>query len=203
MESVWVVILLTDGAANASEPIGLTLNRFCPPSTWGAQPFCRDTDNDTRHSLLNTAKQNPDNVFDPDHYDADDYARDRADFVGCAPEVVDAAPWCRDSLNYAAVPPEGGQGAVIYSIGLGRLVADNGIGGPRDAGDALLRYIAAVGDDGNPASDPCAAVAPPPAGLTAGNDSYQCGNYYFSEFGTGLASVFESIASRIFTRLTR
>ena len=43
VESVWVVILLTDGAANASANIGGTLNRYCPASTW-VQPFCRDTD---------------------------------------------------------------------------------------------------------------------------------------------------------------
>jgi hypothetical protein len=80
---------------------------------------------------------------------------------------------------------------------------------PRDAGDHLLRYISNVGIDGDPnpdppppgVRDPCLDVDTPE--LTVGNDSYNCGNYYFAEFGTGLSSVFESIASRIFTRLTQ
>jgi hypothetical protein len=200
MDSVWVVVLLTDGAANASEPHAAsgTLNRYCPPSTWPAQPYCRDASATTRHSLLNTIKFNPNNTYDPGVYDADDYARDMADFVACPARVGDAAPWCEDSQNYAL--DEGGQEAVIFSVGLGRWVVANPYGDP-DAGDQLLRYIAAVGDDSNPETDPCTAVPPPT--LTGGNDSYTCGNYYFSEFGTGVAAVFENIAARIFTRLTR
>lgn len=200
-ESVWVVIMLTDGAANASvyDPVTDDINLFCPDSTW-VQPFCRDADSDTRHSRLDlgTPKQNPNNVVDVANYDADDYARDMADFVACAARLSDAAPFCTDTLNYAA--DEGGQGAVIYTIGLGRLVVDFSFGDPL-AGDKTLRYIAAVGDDGDAQTDLCLGVPFPT--LTAGNDSYDCGNYYFSEFGTGLNAVFESIASRLFTRLTQ
>jgi hypothetical protein len=244
-ESVWVVILLTDGAANASEEDATipTLNKFCPVSTWGAEvgdlvPFCRDSSAVTRHTVLtptiwidppadsgiegdpgHDAPYNPNSTWNAyinpnthvktnnpyDDYDADDFARDMADFVACAPTYGEAAQWCKDSLNY--IDDEGGQGAVIYSIGLGGLVLDNDYGDP-DAGDALLRYIANVGLDGDPnphppsgAPDPCYTVPVPV--LTPGNDSYNCGNYYFTEFGTGLNAVFESIASRIFTRLTQ
>ena len=63
-------------------------------------------------------------------------------------------------------------------------------------GEELLRYIAGIGDDGNPgtppASDPCEL-----AGI-----GESCGNYYFSPTGAGLLEVFEAIASRIFTRIT-
>jgi hypothetical protein len=213
-ESVWVVILLTDGAANASQPgPGGILNDFCPPSTWFL-PFCRDPFAITRHTVLtptvwgvgHTVPYNPDSSHDLANYDADDFARDMADFVGCAPKIADAAEWCKDSLNYTV--NEGGQGALIYSIGLGQLVINNSYG-DADAGDQLLRYIANVGFDGDPNPnppppgivDPCFGIAAP--ALTGGNDSYNCGNYYFSETGTGLTSVFESIASRIFTRLTQ
>lgn len=203
VESVWVVILLTDGAANASvyDPVTNDHNLYCPNTTW-AQPFCRDTDQPdvTRHFRTGGPKLNPDWVDDPAAYDADDYAHDMADFVACAPRVSEAARFCTDSLNYGASPPEGGQGALIYAIGLGRLVVNFAYGAP-DAGDRTLRYIAAVGDDGDAETDLCATVPPPT--LSAGNDSYNCGNYYFSEFGTGLNSVFESIASRLFTRLTQ
>jgi hypothetical protein len=261
-ESVWVVILLTDGAANASEPLAnsTVLNRFCPSTTWDLpsdpdqyDPWCRDANKLTRHTVLtptvngptNTVPYNPANTFDVANYDTDDYARDAADFVACAAKEAQAALWCKDSLNYP--DGKGGQGALIYSIGLGTLVIDNPKGGgvsypgalnnearisptlPQagyDAGDYLLRYIANVGQDGNPdpsfGPDPCQGVPPPtlieqpvPTGdplnvdpqaaplLPPGNLSYNCGNYYFAQFGTGLTSVFSSIASRIFTRITQ
>jgi hypothetical protein len=127
-----------------------------------------------------------------------------ADFVACGPDLSDlsATAWCEDTLDYNdPTDPEGGQGALIYAIGLGRLVVDFTAGGDADAGDRTLRYIAAVGDDGDASTDPCSTVPVP--SLSSGNDSYNCGNYFFSEFGTGLTAVFESIASRLFTRLTR
>jgi hypothetical protein len=224
-EAVWAVILLTDGAANASvtglnADDELVPNAFCPPSTW-IEPFCRDASSVTRHTGVNPSPYNPDNVYDPDlaEYDADDFARDMADFVACAAEDEDAAEWCNDSLDYSS--GEGGQGALIYSIGLGQQVIQRSDLSDADGdgelyeysgGDALLRYIANVGIDGDPdpngtVEDPCETVDPPVVdpltGMGAGNDSYNCGNYYFSETGSGLASVFESIASRVFTRLTQ
>jgi hypothetical protein len=227
---VWVVVLLTDGAANASQA-GLNadgdpvVNAFCPPAWW-SEPFCRDSDTDYRRTVLDpdewgrTEPYNPNNHYnagDPyGEYDADDFARDMADYVSCAARMEDAAEWCRDSLNYNE--GLGGQGALLYSIGLGQQVivrydsvADEYV---YSGGDALLRYIANVGIDGDPnpaptgqPEDPCEDVPPPDldplTGLGPGNDSYNCGNYYFSETGAGLASVFESIASRVFTRLTQ
>ncbi len=38
-------------------------------------------------------------------------------------------------------------------------------------GAALLRFIAAAGDDGNPATDPCAAFA---------DHTVSCGNYFWA-----------------------
>jgi hypothetical protein len=245
-ESVWVVIVLTDGAANASEPDddSADVNRYCPPtgynlgSPFWMQPLCRDAETGfafttahTRRSFINpavwgrTEPYNPSSVWDPANTDADDYAAARADFVACAPTENDAAEWCKDSLDYSI--GQGGQGATIYAIGLGPLVTCIGsisggecierdpsawTQGRPDAGDRLLRYVANVGIDGDPnpnpgptgvgITDPCLGV-PVPYPLTAGNDSYSCGNYFFSESGTGLSTVFESIASRIFTRLTQ
>jgi hypothetical protein len=240
-EAVWVVILLTDGAANASVQ-GLNAdgelvpNRYCPPNSEGEwpQPFCRDTTRYVRvdpaeHIPARVAPFNPEATWVPDaqlldYFDADDFAREAADFVSCAAEDDDAADYCKDSLNYNE--GEGGQGALMYSIGLGQGVIqrldssiDEDTGELVDkyvysGGDELLRYIANVGIDGDPdphpvgqPEDPCEEVDPPTideaTGLGPGNDSYNCGNYYFSETGAGLASVFESIASRVFTRLTQ
>jgi hypothetical protein len=96
---------------------------------------------------------------------------------------------------------------VIFTIGLGDQLINNTScdttvwGGMEpggqcepDVGEQLLRYIANVGDNGDPrpADDPCATK---PAGTS-------CGNYYYSPTGSGLLQVFEAIASRIFTRIT-
>ena len=191
-DALWLLILLTDGAANATEvnhdsdpeylaadnvtvlqsikqslPIG-----FCPPGV-AVNNGCRDDNALGRHDDTSA------------NYDADDYARDMADLVSCDPKDPEAA--CSRS----------GQGAVMFAIGLGPTVVTSPLDGSGVAyGDTLLRYVGAVGDDGDPATDPCSSVTYP------GSD-YNCGNYYFSSTGTGLTSVFKQIASRVFTRLTK
>jgi hypothetical protein len=188
-EAVWIVILLSDGGANAAlrsgEDPGVTESWICPGATPGQpewiQPLCRDIFGATRHS-----------TGDLD-YDTDDAARDMADFVGC-PDALSHQP---------AACHSPGQGAVIFSIGLGYLMTDTlacaapyaGACEP-DLGEQLMRYVAGAGDDNDPgtipAHDPC-----------VGADTREsCGNYYFSPTGAGLMDVFEAIASRIFTRLT-
>lgn len=212
-EAVWVIVFITDGAANASEPAdgypGATnvVNKWCPSSVW-TQPWCRDADWTTRHGLWYSGTSPNGAVYAPNLYDADDFARDMADFAACAAKKSEASEWCKYSLRYDDPYNEGGQGALIYSIGLGKAVVAFRSGGAPDAGDRLLRYAAAVGDDGDASTDLCAGYFPLDTDgdgiptLTDGNDSYNCGNYYFSEFGSGLNAVFESIASRIFTRIT-
>ncbi len=189
-EAVWIVIILSDGGANAALKTGgnpsLVDDWLCPGSplapAW-IQPYCRDPDGATRHD-----------GSDP-LYDVEDAAMDFADFVGCPDSMSPQPAAC-------SLP---GQGAVIFSIGLGDKLINappsscdpyySGSCDP-DLGEQLLRYIAGVGDDNDPATppsqDPCNGVA---AGTS-------CGNYYFSPTGAGLMDVFEAIASRIFTRLT-
>lgn len=177
-DALWVVVLLTDGMANTTDvvsgdditdyttyPIG-----YCPNAEDPSLPRCQDKDVTTRHHSGDSA------------YDADDYARDMADFVGCYPPPLTASA-CGNVT---------GQGAVIFTIGLGDEVLrldNNG----RPYGATLLRYIAAVGYDGDPATDPCEGVT---------DYTAWCGNYYFSPTGPGLTRIFEDIASRIFTRIT-
>ena len=72
-ESLWVVILLTDGAANGP-------SYTCPNSTW-TQPFCRDLQLSRHCPEGDTACVAKGGVEDEDHFDADDYARLMADFV--------------------------------------------------------------------------------------------------------------------------
>ncbi len=210
-DALWVVVILTDGMANATDrqeddnindyntyPVG-----FCPQASMDTSqlPLCQDQDVSTRHrsGLL---------------YDADDYARDMADFVGCL-AVGDAEPgWsiapgtedhtCLDSgrcnpCRQSDGSAYRGQGAVIFAIGLGDEVLNNvnEVNG-KPYGADLLRYIARVGYAGDPRfkNDPCKDY------YDSLNEYRQwCGNYYFSPTGTQLTRIFEDIASRIFTRL--
>lgn len=141
--ALWVVILLGDGAANGGQ---------CPRSTWGYQDFngnnvtlfCRDPYAATRHCADPDAARrarciNEGGVWDPDHYDADDYGRDMIDFVAYD------------------------QQAYIYSIGLGDLVSQASVGDPA-AGETLLRYAANAGD-GDPGDAGLYYAAPTAAEL--------------------------------------
>jgi hypothetical protein len=183
-EAVWIIILLSDGAANAAQDDSSPVQWLCPGSTnnpnW-VLPYCVDTDPASRHAYTSPS------------YDPDDRARDMADLAGCLPSPNQAA----------SCPSGGGNGVVIFSIGLGDYVTNNQdcdesvyssseCTDAEDLGEQLLRYVASVGDDGDPASDPCSSTG-------TGAD---CGNYYFSPTGSGVLRVFEAIAGRIFTRIT-
>jgi hypothetical protein len=116
-ESLWVVILLTDGMANASLGDAFHPYGFCPnanpPSdtTWDSNPFCIDKNPHTYH----------DPVTDPTHYDADDYAHDMVDFLANENNVL------------------------IYAIGLGPIVQSS-YGGFDPLGETFLQYAANQGD---------------------------------------------------------
>jgi hypothetical protein len=86
---------------------------------------------------------------------------------------------------------------VAFTIGLGEKVVANSAGDPH-SGEKLLRYIASVGDDGDPGTDPCSST--PLSTLFAPQN---CGNYYFSPDASGLQPAFDDIAERIFTRITQ
>lgn len=179
-EAIPILIILSDGAANAATNDSPPPPRVCPGSpgapTW-VPPFCRDAEFEIGTGDFG--------------YDAEDAAVDQGLFVGC-PEGNTFDP----AMTSCTAP---GQGAVVFTIGLGdQMINNDACHGPSypggcelDQAEKLLRYIAAIGDDGDPASDPCSSTAP----------GTSCGNYYFSPTGTGLIQVFEAIASRIFTRI--
>ena len=77
-----------------------------------------------------------------------------------------------------------GEDIIVYSIGLGSST---------DLGSNLLRYIANIGEDGSRDHDPCDGVAL----------GQNCGNYFYAPEGAYLDQVFESIAARIFTKISR
>jgi len=142
--------------------------------------------------------------FSSPPYDALDYARDMVDAAalrvvcpGTSPAEDCLANNGGTSTKYnqyerprQATGPVGAN-LVIYTIGLGTSVAKTGQ--PVNTAEGLLRYMAAVGDDGNRVTDPCIGIP----------SATSCGNYYYAAKGGQLQSVFEDIAKRVFTRLSK
>jgi hypothetical protein len=127
------------------------------------------------------------------YYDAQDYVRDMIDQAALAVNCKDRVPGGEQCTGtgtdrYNENEPVAGANLSIYSIGLG-LAANP----PEYAGEELLRYMAAVGDDGDRVSNPC--VGEP--------HRVACGNYYYAPSGSALVVIFEDIAKRVFTRLTK
>jgi len=197
-DSVWIVILLSDGAANtALADGGNPLNRddwICPPPggprdapTW-VPGFCRDPDFEVGIGDYG--------------FDAEDAAVNAGLFVGCPDSTYPQPAGCS-----AASP--GGQGAVIFAIGYGDLVIDSPacarfydvqtppIPCEPNQGEELLRFIADIGDDNDPGTRACASKP-----TSSSGNPENCGNYFFAADANQLEKVFEAIASRIFTRIT-
>jgi hypothetical protein len=134
-EALWIIILLAGGPANATNSAPGFDHGYCPDTTWDlvTNPFCRDASAATRHGDGDT------------DYDADDFARDQADFIA---------------------DPDDGQGITVFTIGLGRLVQNASIGDP-DAGEQLLEYVAEIAGDetGSPANHGFYSYAPTTAEL--------------------------------------
>jgi hypothetical protein len=190
---VWVMVFLTDGAANLSDnpynwislPAG-TVGRgipsslhygYCTENFWG--PWCKDLDISVRYCVDETAATcPPGSTFTSPtsgRYSVLDYAWDRIDEAGLLyPETV-AEPIGAD--------------IVLYSIVFGDDYPLLRKGAP------IMHYMADVGDDGA-RGGPCSALA-------ADDFSTQCGNYYYAANANVLKRVFEDIAARIFTKISR
>jgi Flp pilus assembly protein TadG len=225
-ESLWVVVVLSDGAANQAEdtrdprptvpkdPNPISPGWLCPnmrdsvpenyEPTWLRHsftfndygPYCRDGRSETRHDWTDF------------WYDVEDAAKDAADRLGCYQNSnpgrsTHCSTWDGDK-GYGGPGVDDGFEALVFSIGMGPTLlaascdhnyydgSDLDHTCEPDLGERLLRYVAAVGDDGNPDTDLCEGAPP-------GTD---CGNYYYRASATDLDTVFDDIAKRIFTRLT-
>lgn len=178
-ESLWIVILLTDGVANHSDD-----NYYCQSGQTTTSHWCQDDPVTTRHCLYDTDTLyagNPElypaciangGVDNPSEFDADDYARAMADFTAL------------------------GQQALIFTIGYddaGLLGHDNASG--KNWGEALLNYAADMGDNGK-VDYPCTY----PISINKCNPNY----FYYdpTQIGTSLDDIFKAITDRIATRLT-
>jgi len=186
--AVWVIVFLSDGNVNLSDTPssgGWTAavataykNGFCQGALnptndsfwrdrcfdWNATPrYCIDTDDETCPPGSIWTGATPNK-----NYSVLDYARDMTDEAALTTSLNTHEP--------------AGNDLAIYTIGLGDV----------SAGENLLRYMAAVGDDGDRTTDPCSGV---PA-------KRSCGQYYYAPSGNSLLPIFENIDSRIYTRIS-
>jgi len=183
--SVWVVVLLSDGIVNLSDthdsnpniPAAYS-NGFCTGQLgtgfWSS--VCVDFNPSPRYCIDSQQKTCPPSTtwqaaIPNNNYSVLDYAKD----------IVDEAALTKsENLDEPS-----GNDIAIYTIGLGAA------GG--NIGEDLLRYMAAVGDDGDRTTDPCKAMSV--------GDKQSCGQYYYAPDGNKLRKIFEDIATRIYTRI--
>ncbi|MCJ7734912.1 MAG: VWA domain-containing protein, partial [Anaerolineales bacterium] len=192
IDSVWIIVLLSDGATNVSDlpdssdvnnpvPAGY-INGFCggdpgfpSPNRMWDQPWCTDSDPSTRHCgpfHADASECPPGSTWVGNNtppYDVEDYARDITDRVG----LLFSA-----NIN----EPTGGEEIAIYTIGLGVAASP-----PDYDGEVMLRYMANIGDDNirNPVPDIVADSYPPdPCDGVAVQTS--CGQYYYAPSATYL-----------------
>ncbi len=213
--SVWVMVFLSDGAANLSDTPGSggtgmgdtpdtggLISPTLPDGFCGgafesnlAYTFCMDREISPRYCLYDTPADDPTHQYRHIEECAADVSNaDKIDVssgnlnqirlytpVDYAMDMTDEA-----ALTKSANPNEPlGNDLAIYSIGLNVPLENS-------AAEPLLRYMAAVGDDGDRTTDPC-------SGIAAGRN---CGQYYYTSNSSDLAKIFDDIASRIYTRIT-
>jgi len=227
--ALWIIVFLSDGGVNASDVPGTATDAFFNPGinpNYYPNGYCGvlsttvNLNNPVslwQDSCVNKTFSSTTRLCGPYNesqgscppgatyvgpnsppYDALDYARDMIDTaalrVNCIAGPTEdclannggtSTKYNKNEHPRGATGPAGASVA-IYSIGLGAGVASG------DA-QAFLRYMAAVGDDGDRATDPCVGVV----------DATSCGNFYYARGGGNLAPIFEDIAKRVFTRLSK
>ena len=182
--SLWVMVFLSDGVANLSD--FRATNPEIPASfKYG---FCGD-DPDTSFWRTYCIDRNTGDSAGRFCIDAD-----RGECPPGTSRTNDSGPYSVEDYAFDMVdatallvstnPDEPlGEDILVYSIGLGAA----------SAGEELLRYMAMVGDDGDRTTNECQSTP----------SLQPCGNYYYAPRPEYLNHIFESIANRIFTKISR
>jgi len=198
--SIWVMVLLSDGMVNLSDTYGGGTGIGDTPNTSDAVPsaypngFCNGSLGDSAHNQGWWWRACVDDTLSPRYcmddtpstcppgtiwvlQNSNDYNYSVLDY---AMDMIDQLALTKPQRENPNEPR--GDDVAIYAIGLGNVAL----------GEQLLRYAAAVGDDGDRTTDPCRGVS-----------AYRsCGQYYYTSTSSGLLKIFEDIASRIYTRIT-
>ena len=183
-DSVWVTVFLSDGIANLSDtnatnsvvPPGFIYG-FCgdDPATsfWGSYCIDRNLGSSAGRYCIDSTQSECPPGTTHTTQSGPFSVEDYAFDM-----TDEAALLVSTNMNEPA-----GEDMVIYAVGLDAA----------RAGADILRYMANLGEDGDRTTDPCQGVAA----------TSNCGNYYYAPTGAYLDQIFESIASRIFTKISR
>ncbi len=169
-DSFWAVILLMSGTPNSSfrwsgDTDPQHVNGYCP-SVFFPYPYCIQPSMDwtklTGDPTRNYRTCVAGNCTSPANYSSLDYARDMADYVA-------------DPIN--------GQGASIFTIGLGNRIRGSSTanGAQADEAERFLEY----------------------ASLTAGSANTNHGKYYYAPSPSSLNTIFLDIYKNITTRISQ
>ncbi|OQY94970.1 MAG: hypothetical protein B6D39_00625 [Anaerolineae bacterium UTCFX2] len=184
--STWVIVFLSDGVANLSDDHD-SFNLIDAGFRYG---FCGKNPNTSFWSSY-CIDRNAAGSFSEGRFCIDNTA---AECPPSSTHTTESGPYSVEDYAFDMVDRAAllfseneheptGEDIVIFSIGLGAA----------SGGENLLRYMANVGDEGSRANDPCAGV---PA-------LQNCGNYYYAPNASYLSQIFENIAGRIFTKISR
>jgi len=209
--AVWVIVMLSDGVVNLSDThqnAGTVNGKDVIPASFpdgfctgklGAgywNTICIDRTTTDRYCIDEKSETCPPdstwldvNSWSPNtdqlQYSVYDYALDMADEAALTKSMNPREPR--------------GSDIAIYTIGLNLFTYVGGVptvSPVNTVGIKLLRYIAAVGDDGDRTTDPC--VSTPGITIT----SKECGQFYATNDPKELTPIFEDIATRIYTRIS-
>ncbi len=190
--SLWVMIFLTDGIANLSDTHFTTKDSADPKAIIPASFIYGFCGNDPGNSFWSTLCIDWDIPPSAPRYcidtDADECPPVTTHTTTSAPYSVE--DYARDMVDTAGLLVSDndeeplGEDIIIYSIALGQAAK---LGAP------FLRYVANIGEDGSRENDLCDGLA----------TNINCGNYFYAPKGAYLDQIFESIAGRIFTKISR
>ncbi len=198
--AVWVIVFLSDGVVNLSDdhdsnpvipsqfrygfcghnPSNAFWANYCIDSNTGSSSgrYCIDSNSDECPPSSPSSVPFPNRIVgtttNSGPYSVEDYALDWVDTAALLFSTNSQEPR--------------GEDIVVFSIGLGAA----------SGGEALLRYMANVGDDGSRGNDSCRR-----SDGTEIDPLHNCGNYYYAPSGAYLSQIFENIAGRIFTKISR
>jgi hypothetical protein len=182
--SLWVMVFLSDGVANLSDT----------PTTWTNIPsqfkygFCGHDPNNAFWDSFCIDK-NTGGTVGRWCIDSDSSECPPGTTSTSTSKPYSVEDYAKDMADMAALLESTnsdeplGEDIIIYSIGMGAA----------SAGEDVLRYMANIGEDGTRTNDECTGIP----------TQQNCGNYYYAPSASYLAQIFENIAARIFTKISR
>ncbi len=233
VDSVWIIVLLSDGTTNVSDlPDASDLNNpvpagyvdgFCGGSIggrlWTNEPgtpysWCTDSDPTTRHCgpFHANGTECPGDQYGGIPSDPHPGLRNlgiSVQWVGNSTPPYDAEDYAMDmtdrvALVYPLYPGDSPEPKGGDEVAIYTIGLGKAAAPPDYDGEQLLRYMANIGDDNF--RNPVPDIIGddyPPDPCDGVAPQTSCGQYYYAPSGIYLTQIFEKVAGSIFTRITQ